>query len=89
MIGSVRTLFIGGLPFDTNEDEVVRALQSVGLEGKVTLCALKPSARGVSGFVRFDTLEAAEAAFIVLGECGPSIRGHTIAFDWAKQDTFD
>merc|ERR1712007_95291 len=86
--GMIRTLFIGGLPFDTNEEEVAQILRRIGLEGKVTLCQSKPSARGVSGFVRFDTLEAAEEALILISEYAPSIRGHTIVFDWAKTDTF-
>jgi len=86
--GSIRTLFIGGLPFDTYEEEVAQTLRMIGLEGKVTLCQSKPSARGVSGFVRFDTLEAAEEALILMSEYTPNIRGQTIVFDWAKTDTF-
>lgn len=86
--GSVRTLFLGGLPVDVTVEEVQWAFQQIGLEGHVTLCQAKTSSRGGSGFIKFETQEYAMEAFGIMCQNPPSVRGQAMAFDWARQDSF-
>jgi len=84
----VRTLFIGSLPFNITEEEVRQGLHEQGLDGVISLNTTSRSSQGLSGFIRFDTPEAAQEAFAFMSQNPPMIRGQSIAFDWAKSDTF-
>lgn len=85
--GTVRTLFLGSLPVDATEVEVLEAFQLLGLDGRVNLCPSRASSRGLSGFIKFPTLDAAVEAFQICSVAPPTIRGHQVVVNWAKQDS--
>ncbi|CAE8613523.1 unnamed protein product [Polarella glacialis] len=82
---TVCTLFIGSMPMDTNEAEVRSALQQAGLMGTLTM--RNPSQYGMSGFLKFDSHDAADMALNMIKVLPLAIRGQQVDAEWAKNDS--
>lgn len=85
--GGVRTLFVGSVPFDATEADVVLAFAQVGLEGIFSLNTTGSNSKGNSGFMRFESPTAAAEAVIVCNAAKPMVRGQEIMVALAKADS--
>jgi len=83
----VRTLFVGSVPFGATDADVVHAFAQLGLEGQFTLNTTKPSSKGNSGFLKFESHFAAAEALAVCNAAKPTVHGQELMLQLAKADS--